>query len=126
VSLESELVAEKERLARYQQMLLEAISVEDKIQLSDRIFNQERTIKYLEEQLKNTGNRVEYSTLYVTITEKQSEYIDAVFVKLSELVSRFVQSLNNLLKLVVGLIPYALAALLAWLGWKKLKTNKRK
>lgn len=126
VSLESELAAEKERLARYQQMLSEATNVEDKIQLSDRIFNQERTIKYLEEQLKNTGNRVEYSTVYVTITEKQSEYIDAVFVKFSELVSRFVQSLNNLLKLLVGLIPYALAALLAWLGWKKFHGNAKK
>ena len=45
VDLETELVAEKERLARYKQMLSEATLVEDKIQLSDRIFNQERTIK---------------------------------------------------------------------------------
>ncbi|MDO8511161.1 MAG: DUF4349 domain-containing protein [Nanoarchaeota archaeon] len=121
VSLESELAAEKERLARYKQMLSEATSVEDKIQLSDRIFDQERTIKYLEEQLKDTGNLVEYSTIYVTLTEKQSEYIDAVFVKFSELVAKFIQSLNNLLKLVVGLIPYAVVAVLAWLGWKKYK-----
>src|SRR3989344_1829589 len=121
VSLESELASEKERLARYKQMLSEASAVEDKIQLSDRIFNQERTIKYLEEQLKNTGNRVEYSTLYVTLNEKQSEYADAVFVRFSELVAKFVQSLNSLLKLLVGLIPYALAVLLAWLGWKKYK-----
>lgn len=124
VSLEAELQAEKERLARYKQMLMEAAAVSDKIELSDRIFNQERTIKYLEEQLKNAGTRVEYSTLYVTLTEKQSEYIDAAFVKFSELVTRFLSSVNALLKLVVGLIPYALAALLAWLGWKKL--NKRK
>lgn len=121
VNLETELAAEKERLERYQQMLKEAIAVEDKIQLSDRIFNQERTIKYLEEQLKNTGNRVEYSTIYVTLTEKQSEYIDAVFVKFSELVTEFITSLNALLKLIVGLIPYAIVAVLAWLGWKKYK-----
>lgn len=123
VSLESELTAEKERLARYQQMLKEATTIEDKIQLSDRIFNQERTIKYLEEQLKDTGNLVEYSTIYVTIAEKQSEYVDAVFVKFSELVARFVQSLNGLLKLLVGLIPYAAVAVLAWLGWKKYKKS---
>lgn len=125
VDLESELASEKERLARYKQMLSEATTVEDKIQLSDRIFNQERTIKYLEEQLKDTGNRVEYSTIYVTIAEKQSEYVDAALVKFSELVTRFVNSLNNLLELIVGLIPYAVAAILAWLGWKKLKKNKQ-
>lgn len=124
VDLESELAAEKERLVRYQQMLAEATAVADKIELSDRIFNQERTIQYLEEQLKTTGERVSYSTLYVTITEKQSEYVDVVLVKFSELVTGFIQSLNSLLKLVVGLLPYAVAAVLAWLGWKKLKKRK--
>ncbi len=129
VDLESELASEKERLARYKQMLAEATTVVDKIELSDRIFNQERTIKFLEDQLKNVGTRVEYSTLYVTITEKQSEYVDAVLVKFSELATGFIQSLNSLLKLVVGLLPYAVVAVLAWLGWKrsrKTDTNKKK
>ncbi len=126
VDLESELVSEKERLARYQQMLKEATLVEDKIQLSDRIFNQERTIKYLQEQLETAGTRVDYSTIYVTITEKQSEYVDAVLVKFSELVARFVNSLNGLLKLLVGLVPYAVVAVLAWLGWKKFKKSKQR
>ncbi|MEK6939369.1 MAG: DUF4349 domain-containing protein [Nanoarchaeota archaeon] len=126
VDLESELASEKERLARYKQMLSEATTVEDKIQLSDRIFNQERTIKYLEEQLQSTGERVTYSTLYVTITEEQSEYVDAVLVKFSELVTGFIQSLNNLLKLLVGLLPYAVVAVLAWLGWKKFKKTDAK
>ena len=126
VSLETELQAEKERLARYKQMLAEATVISDKIELSDRIFNQERTIKYLEEQLKNTDNRVEYSTIYVTITEKQSEYVDAVLVKFSELVTKFISSLNALLKMIVGLIPYAIAAVLVWLGWKKFRKNDTK
>jgi len=121
VDLERELALEKERLTRYQQMLKEATTVEDKIQLSDRIFDQERTITYLEEQLKTTGERVTYSTIYMTMSEKQSEYVDAVLVKVSELVTRFIQSLNSLLTLAVGLIPYAILALLAWLGWKKYR-----
>jgi hypothetical protein len=125
VDLESELASEKERLIRYQQMLKEAATVEDKIQLSDRIFNQERTISYLEDQLKNVETRVEYSTIYVTITEKQSEYVDAVLVKFSELITRFVHSLNNLLKLLVGLIPYAVVAALAWWGWKRFRRSKQ-
>lgn len=125
VDLDSELAAEKERLARYQQMLAEATTVEDKIQLSDRIFDQERTIEYLEEQLKNVGTRVEYATIYVSLTEKQSEYVDAVLVKFSELVTGFVASVNSLLTLLVGLLPYAVVAVLAWLGWKKLKRKKK-
>src|SRR3989344_2593953 len=72
-------------------------------------------------KLKDTGNRVEYSTIYVTITEEQSEYVDAVLVKFSELVTKFLNSLNNLLKWLVGLIPYAAVAALVWLGWKKFK-----
>ncbi len=125
VNLESELASEKERLARYKQMLSEATTVEDKIQLSDRIFNQERTIKFLEEQLKTTGERVSYSTVYVTVTEKQSEYVDAVLVKFSELVTKFLNSLNNLLKLMVGLIPYAVVAVLAWLCSKNFGRSKQ-
>lgn len=125
VSLEAELEAEKGRLKRYQQMLAEATAVSDKIELSDRIFNQERTIKFLENQLKNAGTRVEYSTIYVTLTEKQSEYVDAVLVKFSELVTRFVNSVNSLLKLLIGIMPYAIAALLAWAGWKRYKKKKK-
>ncbi len=121
VSLEAELETEKERLKRYQQMFAEATIVSDKIELNDRIFNQERTIKFLENQLKNVDTRVEYSTLYVTLTEKQSEYVDAMLVKFSELVTGFVVSLNSLLKLLVGAVPYAVAGLLIWLGWKKYK-----
>ncbi len=124
VDVQTELVAEQGRLARYQQMLKEATTVEDKIQLSDRIFEEERTIKYLQEQLKNTNNQVTYSTIYVTLNEKRSEYVDAVFVKFSELVTKFIASLNALLKLIVGLIPYAIVALLAWLGWKKYRKNQ--
>ena len=63
VSVEAQLAAEKGLLERYQEMLKEATTVEDKIQLSDRIFEQERTIKYLEEQLKNANNQVTYSTI---------------------------------------------------------------
>jgi len=126
VSVEAQLAAEKGRLERYQEMLKEATTVEDKIQLSDRIFEQERTIKYLEEQLKNANNQVTYSTIYVNLNEKRSEYVDAVLVKFSELVTGFITSVNELLKLIVGLIPYAIVAVLAWLGWKKFKKNQNK
>lgn len=124
VDLESELAAEKERLLRYQQMLKEATTVEDKIMLSDRIFDQERIITFLEKQLKTSGEQASYSTVYVVITEKQSEYANAVLVKFSELITTFVTNMNSLLKLLFGLIPYAVAAVLAWLGWKRIRRSR--
>ena len=89
VDTESTLEAEKERLARYNQMYEEATSVSDKIELSDRIFNQERTINYYKEELNNVNNQVSYSTISLTISEKRSDYADMMFVKFSDLVNSF-------------------------------------
>ncbi len=110
--LQVELNTEKQRLIRYQEMYIQATDVKDKIDLSDRIFNQERTIQYLEEALRNIDQRIDYSTVYVTINEKRSEYANIVFVKLSQLVTSFVGSVNGLLKLVVVLIPWIVAVLI--------------
>lgn len=106
-----ELQVEKERLERYREMYTEAKSVEDKINLNDRIFNQERTIKYLEDSLSRMDQKVDYTTISVSITEKTSSYANIVFVKFSDLARSFVQSLNVLLKILFILVPYA--ALLA-------------
>ncbi len=113
-NLQVELAAEKNRLTRYQQMYSEAKTVEEKLQLSDRIFDQERTVKYLEDSIKNANQRVDYSTVYVTITEKQSEYVEAIFVKFSELVTRLVRGINNVFYLVFWTLPYAILAGLIW------------
>ena len=69
-NLQVELQAEQERLQRYQKMFLEATEVSDKITLNDRIFDQERTIKYLQERVKNIDTEVEYSSVYVSLQEK--------------------------------------------------------
>lgn len=124
VSLEAQLEAEKTRLARYKELYNQATKVSDKIELEDRIFNQERTIKYLEEALKNIGEQVEYSAIYVTLTEKQSEYINIAFVKFSELVRRFVASANSVLALLIAIVPYAIALLIVWLAVRLFKKRK--
>jgi len=118
-----ELEAEKERLKRYQSMYDEATEVSDKIELSDRIFNQERTIKYMEEALDSMDKRVAYSTVYLTMNEEQSEYADIIFVKISELIRSFVGSLNGLISLIVVIIPWAIAV---WLITWVVKLIKRK
>jgi hypothetical protein len=103
-----ELAAEKERLARYESMFKEATIVADRITLNDRIFDQERTIKYQEESLKNMGQRVDYSTIYLTLNEKRSEYEYITFVRFSELISTLVGSLSALFQFIFGVAPWAL------------------
>lgn len=124
IDLNVELTAEKERLARYKQMLAEATTTADKIELNDRIFNQERTIKYLEEALRNVGQRIEYGTIYFQLNEKQSEYVDIALVKFSELVRSLVNSINSLLRLIVVVLPYALVGLLIWAGVRYARKRK--
>lgn len=108
-NLNDRSATEKARLARFEKLLDESTRVEDKIQLTDRIFNMERTIKYLEDSLKNQGLRVEYSTISLTLNEERSDYVNVVFVKISELIKGFVGSLNLLLKFIFYIIPWAIA-----------------
>lgn len=102
-----ELEVERERLSRYQEMYAEAELINDKIELNDRIFNQERTIKYLEDSIRNIDQRVDYSTINLTVNEK-SDYLGIAFVKLSDLVRSFINSLNSLIRLVVLILPWAI------------------
>lgn len=120
-NVQIELTAEKERLARFEAMYAEAVNVEDKIELNDRIFDQERTVKYLEDRIENMDNRVEYSTVYFRMQEKRSEYANVVFVKFSELVRTLVDSFNGLVTLLFGIIPWAIFLGLVYLGYRFFK-----
>ncbi|MBU0471421.1 MAG: DUF4349 domain-containing protein [Nanoarchaeota archaeon] len=120
-SVELELAVERERLKRYESMFDEAKEISDKIELNDRIFNQERTIKYLEDSLTNLDRKVDYSTISFTINEKRSGYANVVFVKFADLVKSFVNSVNSLFKLIFVLFPWAVAAFLLWLISKLFK-----
>ncbi len=109
-----EIAVEKERLARYQAMYDKADIIADKITLNDRIFDEERTIKYLEDSLNNLDNKVEYSTVYLVMTEKTPNYIDVAFVKFADLVKTLVQSMNSLLYLIFAILPYAIFIAIIW------------
>ena len=108
-NLDIEIQAEKSRLDRYNQLSKESMQVEQKIQLTDKIFEQERKIKYLEDSLSNMDRKVEYSTIILTINEKRSDYVDVVFIKISELIKSFVNSINVLLKFIFSVVPWAVA-----------------
>jgi len=125
-NLEIELNAEKQRLARFQEMYKDAALTADKIQLNDRIFDQERTIKYLEDSLKNADKQVDYSTIYATLNEKQSEYANIIFVKFSELVRSLVSSINSLLTWIFIVAPYAVAAAILWVVVNLFRKGKNR
>lgn len=120
-----ELETEKERLVRFKEMYAKAERMEDKIELNDRIFNQERTIKYLEESMKNLDQRVDYSTIHFSMTEKRSEYANVIFVKFSELIKNFVNSLNSLINWIFVLIPWIIAGLIILFAVRSFRKKKK-
>ena len=117
--LEIELEVEKERLKRFEEMYEEAVEVEDKINLNDRIFNQERTIKYLEDRLENLDKRVEYSTVYFTMTEERSAFRGLVEFK--GLLEGLVNSFSSLIRFLVFLVPWMAMALILMVVYKSAK-----
>ena len=122
VDLETNLAAERERLTRYKTILAESKTAQEKIDITDRIFNQERTIKYYEESLANVHNRVSYSTVYLTVSEK-SDYSDIALIKLPNIAKNFVNSLNTLIKWVIFLIPWIIGLAIIVFIYKKVKRN---
>lgn len=119
LNIKDQLEVEKARLKRYQQLFAEAKDINDKLLLNDRIFDQERTIKYLEDSLNDTHLRVEYVTLQFNMQEKQSGYAGVALIKFAELVQRLVSSINGLLSLLFLALPYALVAFLVWFGYRR-------
>ncbi|MBI2663504.1 DUF4349 domain-containing protein [Candidatus Woesearchaeota archaeon] len=119
--LTTQLESENERLQRFKIMFDETQNINDKIELTDRIFNQERTIKFIEDSLKNINQDVQYSTIHVNIVEKQSEYKDVLFIKISDIARSFVNSFNNLIKLLIILIPWIILALVIYFVYNRFR-----
>jgi len=100
-------------------MYEDAEEVSDRIDLNDKIFNQERKIKYLQDALSNVDNRIDYSSVGFSMEEERSDWVEISFVKISELVQTFVGSLNSLLKFVFGIIPWTVVIFIGWIFWKR-------
>ncbi len=104
--VQNQLTAERTRLANYQKILSEATTAEEKLQVTDRIFNQERIIKYLEDALKSTTEKVSYSTVYLTLNEKKSDFASTALITLSSIIGSFISSVNALIKFFVIVLPW--------------------
>ncbi|PIZ51149.1 hypothetical protein COY27_04575 [Candidatus Woesearchaeota archaeon CG_4_10_14_0_2_um_filter_33_13] len=123
-NIKTELQAEQSRLDKYQEMYQEVKDISEKITLTDKIFDQERTVKYLQEAMQNKDLQVDYSTVYVTLTEEQSGYVGIAMVKFSELIRTIVNSFNNLLSLIFWALPWAILILVVWFGVKVVRKRK--
>lgn len=117
--LQTDLENEQKRLQTFKNLLSESTSTEEKISLTDRIFEIERTISYLEESLENLDNRIDYSTIYLTITEKQSNYSNLSLVGISDIVKSFLNSLNSLIKFLFIILPWIIIFLIIKWIYKK-------
>lgn len=113
------LDTEKTRLERYKELYSEAKDVEDKLTLEDRIFNQERTIEYLEDQIKNINEKVDYSTINFRLKEEKSTFSDVKFIEFKELARNFTESINHLITLLIVIIPWLILLFIIRISWKK-------
>ncbi|PIN69532.1 hypothetical protein COV93_05190 [Candidatus Woesearchaeota archaeon CG11_big_fil_rev_8_21_14_0_20_43_8] len=117
---------EQSRLERYWKLYAEAKDMEDKITLNDRIFDQERTVKYINDSINNLDLKIDYSTLQFTLTEERSNYANVAFVKFSALVRDLVSSVNGLLVFIFTVAPWAIVGLIGLVVYKKVKNHKGK
>jgi uncharacterized lipoprotein YehR (DUF1307 family) len=124
--LNIELTTEKAKLARYEEMYKDANDMSDKITLSDSIFNEQRTIEYYEKSLANLDKRVSYSTVSITLNEKQSGYAGITVTTFSSLVRSIVNSLNSLLRLIFVILPYLVAIGIIVLIVKLFRKKKKR
>lgn len=119
LDIQEQLVLENQRLDRYKALLSESKSIEEKISLTDRIFEQEKTIKYLEESLNNQDLRIDYVTINLNLNEEQSNFAGSLLVSLRDLIRTFVGSLNNLVTLLIYLVPWLVLIWIIRYFWKK-------
>jgi len=124
LNLEEEISVERERLKRFQLMFNQAKDVSDKIELNDRIFDQERRIKYLDQSIENLDDRIDYTSVYFTLNEKRNDFDSIVLVKFSDLIKNLVRSLNGLLNSLFSSLPYAIIAIVVIVIFKFFKKKK--
>ena len=121
LTLEDNIKLEKERLERYKELLVTAKSTDEKISLTDRIFEQEKTIKLLEDSLKRQDQRIEYVTVYLTLNEEQSDFINISLIGIGELAKSFVNSLNSVVILIFLVIPWLVLIFILRAVWRYFK-----
>ena len=104
-SYTEQLAAEQARYDRYKELYLEAVSVEDKLLITDRMFESEQSIAYYQDLLNNTQDRVSTTTLSVSLSK--DAWLDN-FVTLKMMRDQVVDSFNFMVSSLFWLIPWML------------------
>ncbi len=126
LDLKTQIENEKKRLDRYNEMYAEAETITEKLEVSDRILNQENTIDYMQKMADNLENQVDYSTVYLSISEKRSGYAGISFVGISDLAAAIVGSTALLLLFGMGILPWVIAIAVIVFIIRRLRRKKRK
>jgi uncharacterized membrane protein YuzA (DUF378 family)/division protein CdvB (Snf7/Vps24/ESCRT-III family) len=124
---EIELNLEKNKLSKLNKLYdqLGPENSKEKVDLIDKIFTQERRVKYLEDRIDNIDEKVEYSTIYLNIKE-HSNYVDIAFVKFSNLVKTIVGSINIMLYILFAILPFALVVFIVCMFKRSHKRRSKR
>jgi hypothetical protein len=128
--LDSDLKNQQGVLARYQELLDQATTVDEILQVQDRINQTQREIDYITGRLQYLENQTDYSTIYVQLSEDVrlnlpqenfsfSDILKDAFQTFVKILQNFVVFVFVLIAVLLGLIPYALVVGgVIWLLWK--------
>ena len=112
IDLEMRLTNRRNYLKRYNDLLQQAGTVADILEIQERIRNLEEEIESVEGRLKYLDGLVEYSTLYLTITRKKEFRFQPV--QRDRFIERLKQSLSGGW---FGLITFTLFIISLWPLW---------
>lgn len=116
-----ELEAEQARLERLEALYDERSSLSEKLQIERAIFDQERKVRYLEQQLGTIEQKVSYSTIAFTIQTRPNAFSDHSFITVRNLVSIFLGSVQALIAFIIAVGPWALVAGAVWWIYRRLR-----
>jgi len=130
IDLETRLSNKKNYLEKYNELLKQAKSIKDILEIEERIRNIEEEIESTEGRLKYLGNQVALSTLQLNITQekdfrfKQKKHHN-FFEKLKQSFSNGWYAFIAFLLFLVKLWPFwILIALIVWL-WKRYRMKRK-
>ena len=109
------------RLARLQELYEENLRVEEKIELNNQIFEQERVVANLREQLENTDNRIEYITVSISLNEEASSFANISILSLGDWIKNFMNSVNFILRAFAWLLPFGIL----YIAYKLIRRKKK-
>jgi hypothetical protein len=109
-----ELEAERSRLERLRTLYSERSSLNEKLQVERAIFDQERKVRYLENQLSTIDQQVSYSTITLTIQTRPNAFSGHTFITLRNLIGILLGSVQALIAFIVAAGPWAIVAGFIW------------